>query len=129
MTRRSRSSPSWRKLGLVAAISSNDLKRYHRRFSAYDNALTLKPDLAEAWLGRGNIFAELKRYDEAFSAYDKALALKSDLAEAWLGRGNIFAELKRYDEKFSCTRQGASAQALFGYWQRGRSSPFQNASL
>ena len=38
-----------------------------------------KPDLAEAWLGRGNVFFDLKRYDEAFAAYDKALALKPDL--------------------------------------------------
>ena len=57
--------------------------------AAYEKALVLKPDLAEAWLGRGNVFAELKRYDEASAAYDKALALKPDLAEAWLGRGNV----------------------------------------
>ncbi|MFZ1193260.1 MAG: tetratricopeptide repeat protein, partial [Pseudolabrys sp.] len=42
----------------------------------------LKPDLAEAWLGRGNVFKDLKRYDEAFAAYGKALSLKPDLAEA-----------------------------------------------
>jgi tetratricopeptide (TPR) repeat protein len=62
--------------------------------------LTLKPDFAEAWLGRGYIFAELKRYDDAFAAYDKALTLKPGLAEAWFGRGNIFAELNRYDHAF-----------------------------
>ena len=45
----------------------------------------LKPDLVEAWIGRGNVFKDLKRYDEAFAAYDKALAIKPDLAErmAW----------------------------------------------
>jgi predicted O-linked N-acetylglucosamine transferase (SPINDLY family) len=56
-----------------------DLKRYDEAFAAYDKALGLKPDLAEAWLGRGNVFCDLKRYDEAFAAYDKALALKPDL--------------------------------------------------
>ena len=35
--------------------------------------------LAEAWLGRGNVFFELKRYDEAFAAYDKAFSLKPEL--------------------------------------------------
>ena len=79
----------------------HELKRYDEAFAAYDKALALKPDLAEAWLGRGNVFTELKRYDEAFAAYDKALALKPDLAEAWLGRGNVFTELKRYDEAFA----------------------------
>ena len=50
--------------------------------AAYDKALALKPDLAEAWLGRGNVFFELKRYDEAFAAYDKAFSLKPELAGA-----------------------------------------------
>ena len=86
---------------MVAVMSSTDLKRYDEAFAAYDKALALKPDLAEAWLGRGNVFYDLKRYDEAFAAYDKALALKPDLAEAWLGRGNVFIELKRYDEAFA----------------------------
>src|SRR5262249_4632143 len=44
--------------------------------------LALKPDLAEAWLARGNVFKDLGRYDEALVAYDKALWLKPDLAEA-----------------------------------------------
>ena len=35
---------------------SAELKRYDEAFAAYDKALTLKPDLAEAWLGRGNVF-------------------------------------------------------------------------
>ena len=46
---------------------------------AYDKALALKPDFAEAWLGRGDVFKKLKRHVEAFAAYDKALAIKPDL--------------------------------------------------
>jgi protein O-GlcNAc transferase len=37
---------------------------------------SLQPDMAEAWLGRGNTYFELKRYDEALVVYEKALALK-----------------------------------------------------
>ena len=40
---------------MVAATFSR-LKRYDEAFAAYDKALALKPDLAEAWLGRGNVF-------------------------------------------------------------------------
>ena len=43
-------------------------KRYDEAFAAYDKALALKPDLENAWLGRGNVFCDLKRYDEAFAA-------------------------------------------------------------
>ena len=56
-----------------------------------------KSDLAEAWLGRGNISSDLKQYEDAATAFDRALALKPDLAEAWLGRGKIWTELKQYD--------------------------------
>ena len=71
--------------------------------TAYDylGRVTSVTDLAEAFLGRGNVFFALRRYDEAFAAYDKALSLKPDLAEAFLGRGNVFSELKRYDEAFA----------------------------
>jgi tetratricopeptide (TPR) repeat protein len=65
--------------------------------AAYDRALSLKPDLAEAWLGRGNVLDDLLRRDEAFAAYDKALSLRPGLAEAWLGRGNASYDLARYD--------------------------------
>jgi protein O-GlcNAc transferase len=65
----------------------------------FNKALALKPDLAEAWLGRGNVFAGLGRYDEAFAAYDKALALKPDLAGPWLG--HLLANLGRHEESLA----------------------------
>ena len=67
----------------------------------HDEALALKPDQAEAWLGRGTVLAELNRSDEAFAAYHKALALKPDLAQAWLGRGQVFTSLKSFAEAFA----------------------------
>ncbi len=56
------------------------------------------PNLAEAWLGCGNVFSRFRRYDELLAAYDKAATLRPDLAEAWLGRGNLLSELGRYDD-------------------------------
>ena len=58
-------------------------------------------DLAEAWLGRGNVLNKLKRREQAFGTYHKALALKPDLAGAWLGHGNVFYERGRYEEAFA----------------------------
>jgi predicted O-linked N-acetylglucosamine transferase (SPINDLY family) len=59
--------------------------------------VTLKPDFAEAWAGRGNVFYDLKRYDDAAAAYDKALALKP-VAEAWAGLGNVYASVGQHDD-------------------------------
>jgi predicted O-linked N-acetylglucosamine transferase (SPINDLY family) len=88
--------------------------------AAYDKALTSKPDLAAAWLGRGNICTERKRYDDALAAYDKALTSKRDFAEAWYGRGNVFTELKRYDDAFAAydkalTSKPTLAEAWLGH--------------
>ena len=90
---------------------SYELKRYDEAFAAYDRALSIKSDLAEAWLGRGNVCCDLKRYDEAFAAHDRALSIKSDLAEAWLGRGNVFRDLKRYDEAFAAYDRALSIKS------------------
>jgi hypothetical protein len=64
-----------------------ELKRFDDAFADYDKALALKPDLAGAWLGRGNVFRELKRFDDAFAAYDKALALEPAFAQAHYNEG------------------------------------------
>ncbi len=77
------------------------LKRNDEALAAYDKALSLKPDLAEAWLGRGNVFMDRKRHDDAFAAYDKALSLKPNLEGAWLGRGDVLWNQKRYDDAFA----------------------------
>jgi predicted TPR repeat methyltransferase len=66
--------------------------------AAYDRALALEPDLAEAWLGRGDMLNVVGRNDEALVAYDQAVALEPDLADAWLGRAGALHELKRLDE-------------------------------
>ena len=51
-------------------------RRYDAALAAYDKALSFKPDLAEAWLGRGFALGRTKRHQEAAAAY--ADLLKAD---------------------------------------------------
>jgi protein O-GlcNAc transferase len=69
--------------------------------ATYDQLLAQKPDLTEAWVGRGNILTDLGHYDEAGLAFDTALSIKADSAEAWVGRGNVFNGIKRHHEALS----------------------------
>jgi predicted O-linked N-acetylglucosamine transferase (SPINDLY family) len=62
----------------------------------FGKALALKPDLAEAWLGRGNALAAMQRFDEAVASFQKAVALKPGLAGAWLG--HLLSNLRRFEE-------------------------------
>ncbi len=82
---------------MAAAISCLRPSAIRRRCGG-GGALELKPDLAEAWHGRGNVLNELKHYEEALGAYDKALALNLNFAGAWHGRGNVLSEVNRHHE-------------------------------
>jgi tetratricopeptide (TPR) repeat protein len=68
-----------------------------RRPDAYEKALALEPDLAAAWVGRGNVFFRLKAYEDALAAYNEALKLEPNMGDAWLGAGNVLFELKQHD--------------------------------
>jgi protein O-GlcNAc transferase len=59
--------------------------------------LALRPDLAEAWLGRGSTFFERAQYDEALFAYERAVALRDDFAKPWFRCGMVFVEFQQYD--------------------------------
>ena len=76
------------------------LHRYDEALVAYEQVRTLRPDLAEAHLGHGNLLFLRQGYDEAMASYNKALSFKPDLAEAHLGRGNILFLGKRFDDAF-----------------------------
>jgi predicted TPR repeat methyltransferase len=84
--------------------------------SAYERALKIRPDLAEAWLGRGDIFNLLTRNDEALASYDKALTIEPELAQAWFSRARALQESERTDEAISayrCARErGCDAELI-----------------
>ena len=60
---------------------------------AYDKAIQLKPDYAEAHNNRGTALKDLDRLDEAVASYDKAIQLKPDFAGAHSNRGNVLRAL------------------------------------
>ena len=64
----------------------------------YDEAIRLKPDLAEAYDSRGNEKNSLGLYQAALADYDKALELKPDDAEIYNNRGNTKRNIGRLNE-------------------------------
>ncbi|MEW6493765.1 MAG: tetratricopeptide repeat protein [Cyanobacteriota bacterium] len=75
-----------------------ELKRYEDALTAYNRAVEIKPEYAEAWKGKGDTLLELKRYEDARNAYDKAIQIQPDYGEAWIGRGNVLDSLQQYKE-------------------------------
>lgn len=63
----------------------------------YEEALNLKPDLAEVWNNRGVALTRLQRYQEAIASYERAIQLRDDYADAWNNRGVALGKLNHYD--------------------------------
>ena len=65
---------------------------------AYDKALRLKPELAEAYNNRGNAKNALGRYKEAIADLDEAIRLNPDYAKAYSNRGIAKNALGRHEK-------------------------------
>ncbi|MEO0350697.1 MAG: tetratricopeptide repeat protein [Cyanobacteria bacterium P01_A01_bin.15] len=73
--------------------------------AAYDQALTIKPDLHEALYNKGISLANLGRYEEAIATYDQALNLKPDYHEALNYKGVSLANLGRHNDAIAAYDQ------------------------
>lgn len=71
---------------------------YEQAIENYDWALTLNPELLEAWNGKGLALGNLDQYEEALECFDKAMELKPDDSDAWLNKGIIAGSHRRYKE-------------------------------
>ena len=87
-----------------AWFSVGYLSQEHRRdaldaaIDAYNKAVLLKPDLAEAYSNRGVAKNHLGRHKEAIADHDEAIRLQPDSAEAYNNRGNAKGKLGRHEE-------------------------------
>jgi tetratricopeptide (TPR) repeat protein len=81
-----------------------DLGKLDEAIQAYNKALAIKPDYAEAFNNMGNALKEQGKLDEAIEAYNKAISIKPDYAEAY---NNATELLKIYSPK------GQISQSLF----------------
>jgi len=65
---------------------------------AYNKALAIKPDYAEAYHNMGLTLQEQGKLEEAIEAYNKALYIKPDYAEAYHNMGNALKQQDKLEE-------------------------------
>jgi tetratricopeptide (TPR) repeat protein len=78
--------------GNVLAIMGH----HGKAIEAFDKALKVKPDYAEAYYFRGLSHQELKAYKEATRDYTKAIRTGFDVAEVYNARGSAHAYCGNY---------------------------------
>jgi tetratricopeptide (TPR) repeat protein len=70
---------------------------YEGALSAYNQAIELKPELAEAWVQKCFVLNILERFEESISTCEQAINLAPD-AYLWNEKGNALLALNRQEE-------------------------------
>ena len=74
------------------------LRQLNASVEAYNKAIAIKPDYAEAHNNMGNALQDQRKLEEAIEAYNKALAIKPDYADAYNNMGNALKEQGKLEE-------------------------------
>jgi tetratricopeptide (TPR) repeat protein len=83
---------------LVKADKLYGLKRYTEALEAYEQAIRLDPNNADAYCGKGAALDKLKRYTEALGVCEQAIRLDPNLAGAYDTKGTALEGLDRKKE-------------------------------
>lgn len=101
--------------------------RNEEALACYDCALSLRRDIPQIWVNRGNALRDLVRLDEAEKSLREALRLKPDFANAHRELGNVLDYLGRFEEAEASVRTAlhlqpeetiVAARSLSTRWRR-----------
>ncbi|HBR20981.1 MAG TPA: hypothetical protein DD713_00185 [Nitrospiraceae bacterium] len=91
------SATDWAQRGYEAVI----LGKYKDALNAFNKAIELNPQDAEAYAGRGLAYVESGNYQQAINDYNKTIQLNPQFAGAYYKRGVAYSELGKYQEAIS----------------------------
>ncbi|MCE9552030.1 MAG: tetratricopeptide repeat protein [Planctomycetes bacterium] len=81
------------------------LKRYEEAEAAYNQAIQIDPEYANAHVGLGNAYYFLERFQRAAAAFEEAASLDPDDAEAYRGLADSLIELRQYEKAATAFKQ------------------------
>jgi tetratricopeptide (TPR) repeat protein/tRNA A-37 threonylcarbamoyl transferase component Bud32 len=89
----------------------HNLQHYQEALQAYEQAIKLDANFADAHDARGDALYSLNRYQEALVAYERAIKLDPKYAHAYEGKGNVLYDLKRYQEALAAYERAIQLDA------------------
>lgn len=91
---------------------------YSDALIAYNQAIALNYNDAEAWYHRGNALGCLQQYQQALASYQRALDLQPERADIWLNRGHVLMRLQQYKQAIASYKNAMKLQQdRAEYWQ------------
>jgi tetratricopeptide (TPR) repeat protein len=77
-------------------VNLSNLGQYSEAVAAYDKAVFIRPNNADAWNNRGVVLDKLGQYSDAVASYERTVTLQPGYADAWYNRGVALRKLGRY---------------------------------
>ena len=81
-----------------ALCSSGKCTDPQKAIEYLNEAIKLKPDLAEAYNNRGKAYDDLGQHRQAITDYNETIRLKPDLADAYYNRGKAYGDLGQHQQ-------------------------------
>jgi tetratricopeptide (TPR) repeat protein len=96
----------------------------------YTEALRLNPNDAEAYLNRGNAYADHGEIDKAIADYTEALRLNPNYADAYYNRGNAYAGHGEIDKAIADYTEALRIDPGYAdaYYNRGNAYYYQSVA-
>ena len=95
------------------------LNKYSQAILAYDEAIRLDPEYADAFTGRGYAYWNRDEHDRAIEDYDVAIRLDPGNSDAFEGRGKCYISKRDYDRAIQELDEAVRLKPSFGplYWR------------
>ncbi len=76
--------------------------QFSEALETFDRAISLNPEITEAWNNRGVALFRLGRMEESLESYNKALTLDPQNLDALRNKGFVLRSMGRFDEALQC---------------------------
>ncbi len=92
----------------ITGAANQCLGMLNEALEAYNKAVSIKPDYADAYINIGNVFQEQGQLEEAIEAYNKALAINPNYAEAYINMGIALKDQGKLNEALEAYKKAVS---------------------
>ena len=102
-------------------LTCQEKSEHKEAIKHYDETIRINPQIAEAYINRGNAKDMLGRYEEAIADYNEAIRINPQYAEAYINRGNAKDMLGRHKEAIADYNEAIriNPQYAEAYYNRG----------
>ena len=99
----------WNILGASAA----EIGMLDEAIEAYNKAISLKPDYADAYYNMSNAFKDQGKLEKAIKYYNKSISLNPNFADAYYNMGNVLKDQGKLDEAIEAFNKSISLKPDF----------------